>query len=70
MWGQCKWEGQPPVDCEVGLMCVVQNDYYGQCLAMEAGLWEQCGGKDWPQPGQCREGTCTFVNEYYSQCMP
>lgn len=33
-WGQCsglRWTG--PTCCQPGLTCVVQNEYYGQCLA-------------------------------------
>ncbi|TQN67425.1 Exoglucanase 1 [Colletotrichum shisoi] len=32
--------------------------------------WGQCGGKEWPGPFACVAGsTCTFVNEWYSQCL-
>ncbi|GKT54559.1 exoglucanase type C precursor [Colletotrichum tofieldiae] len=32
--------------------------------------WGQCGGKEWAGPFACVAGsTCTFVNEWYSQCI-
>ncbi|KAL2265895.1 hypothetical protein VTJ83DRAFT_5247 [Remersonia thermophila] len=34
-------------------------------------LWGQCGGRGWNGPTSCVDGaTCTFVNEWYSQCLP
>lgn len=32
--------------------------------------WGQCGGNDWTGPKSCvAPFTCTFVNEWYSQCL-
>ncbi|KAI1813887.1 glycosyl hydrolase family 62-domain-containing protein [Poronia punctata] len=33
-----------------------------------AGLYDQCGGKDWKGPTCCSSGKCTFGNDWYSQC--
>jgi cellulose 1,4-beta-cellobiosidase len=34
-------------------------------------VYGQCGGKSWTGATTCVSGsTCTFVNDYYSQCMP
>ncbi|CAF1039532.1 unnamed protein product [Adineta steineri] len=36
-----------------------------------AALYGQCGGKEWTGSTQCCSGsTCTFGNDYYSQCLP
>jgi len=33
--------------------------------------WGQCGGSGWPGPFTCVTGTvCTFMNPFYSQCLP
>ncbi|KAI1109126.1 carbohydrate-binding module family 1 protein [Nemania sp. NC0429] len=33
--------------------------------------WGQCGGVTWSGPFTCVAGyTCTFLNDYYSQCVP
>ncbi|KAI8799501.1 hypothetical protein BJ742DRAFT_845715 [Cladochytrium replicatum] len=38
----------------------------GSCSAK----WGQCGGKGWSGPTCCQSGsTCTFSNDYYSQCI-
>jgi cellulose 1,4-beta-cellobiosidase len=34
-----------------------------------AGKYEQCGGNNWTGPTTCSEGTCTALNEWYSQCL-
>ena len=32
--------------------------------------WQQCGGQNWKGPTQCVAGsTCTFNNQWYSQCL-
>ncbi|THU95340.1 glycoside hydrolase [Dendrothele bispora CBS 962.96] len=37
----------------------------------QAGEWQQCGGQRWSGASSCISGwTCTFSNEYYSQCLP
>ncbi|KAL4266451.1 Beta-xylanase [Pleurotus pulmonarius] len=34
-------------------------------------VWGQCGGIGWTGSGTCDAGsTCTFSNDYYSQCLP
>lgn len=33
-----------------------------------AALYGQCGGTGWTGPTTCAQGTCTYVNAYYSQC--
>jgi lytic cellulose monooxygenase (C1-hydroxylating) len=33
--------------------------------------YEQCGGKNWTGPTQCKRfNSCEYFNEYYSQCRP
>ncbi|KAI0156361.1 glycosyl hydrolase family 61-domain-containing protein [Xylariaceae sp. FL1272] len=32
-------------------------------------LYGQCGGLGWTGPTTCASGTCTYANEYYSQCL-
>ncbi|KAJ7126332.1 glycoside hydrolase superfamily [Mycena epipterygia] len=33
--------------------------------------WGQCGGEGWAGPTTCVAGTtCTFMNDFYSQCLP
>lgn len=33
-----------------------------------AALYGQCGGTGWTGQTTCAQGTCTFLNDYYSQC--
>jgi hypothetical protein len=67
-WQQCKWIDKT-ASCDSGLTCVVQNDYYGQCIKKQADLWGQCGGYGWT--GTCVSGaTCQKKDDYYSQCVP
>ncbi|KAI0466107.1 family 61 glycoside hydrolase [Xylaria cf. heliscus] len=35
-----------------------------------AALYGQCGGINWSGPTTCAQGTCTVLNDYYSQCIP
>lgn len=36
-----------------------------------AGVWRQCAGKHHAGPLCCADGTtCTYLNDYYSQCQP
>ncbi|KAJ2892908.1 endoglucanase [Zalerion maritima] len=37
----------------------------GDCATM----WGQCGGSGWTGPACCSEGTCTYSNDWYSQCV-
>lgn len=40
-------------------------------VAAQSALWGQCGGKEWSGAKTCVSGTtCSFVNDYYSQCVP
>ncbi|KAK6533632.1 hypothetical protein TWF694_002567 [Orbilia ellipsospora] len=32
-------------------------------------LYGQCGGATWTGPTTCAQGTCTYSNPYYSQCL-
>ncbi|KAG9041219.1 hypothetical protein FS837_012545 [Tulasnella sp. UAMH 9824] len=32
-------------------------------------LYGQCGGTGWTGPTVCAQGTCTYSNAYYSQCL-
>ncbi|KAK6532755.1 hypothetical protein TWF281_006932 [Arthrobotrys megalospora] len=32
-------------------------------------LYGQCGGANWTGPTTCAQGTCTYSNPYYSQCL-
>jgi hypothetical protein len=67
-WQQCKWIDKT-ASCDSGLTCVVQNDYYGQCIKSVANLWGQCGGYGWT--GSCVSGAaCQKKDDYYSQCVP
>ncbi|KAF3929209.1 Endoglucanase-4 [Arthrobotrys entomopaga] len=34
-----------------------------------APLYGQCGGSGWTGPTTCAQGTCTYSNAYYSQCI-
>ncbi|KAK6544418.1 hypothetical protein TWF694_001113 [Orbilia ellipsospora] len=34
-----------------------------------APLYGQCGGAGWTGPTTCAQGTCTYSNAYYSQCI-
>ncbi|KAF8306712.1 hypothetical protein DL93DRAFT_2088538 [Clavulina sp. PMI_390] len=34
-----------------------------------APLYGQCGGIGWTGPTTCAQGTCTYSNAYYSQCI-
>lgn len=37
----------------------------------QGGPWSQCGGNGWTGPTTCVSGyTCTFSNDWYSQCIP
>ena len=39
--------------------------------AAQSGAWGQCGGIGWSGPTTCISGyTCTFQNDWYSQCLP
>jgi len=41
----------------------------GACQPSSA--FGQCGGSEWNGSTECAEGaSCTFVNEWYSQCLP
>lgn len=67
-WGQCQYIDKA-YSCQAGLICAVQNQYYGQCVKAVADKWGQCGGKNWQ--GSCVSGsTCVYQNDYYSQCVP
>ncbi|KAI0401732.1 family 61 glycoside hydrolase [Xylaria palmicola] len=35
-----------------------------------APLYGQCGGVNWTGAKTCAQGTCTVLNDYYSQCVP
>ncbi|RXW15205.1 hypothetical protein EST38_g10649 [Candolleomyces aberdarensis] len=35
-----------------------------------AALYGQCGGSGWSGPTTCSQGTCTKLNDWYSQCTP
>ncbi|KAL2672358.1 Endoglucanase gh5-1 [[Neocosmospora] mangrovei] len=42
----------------------------GLALAQN-GAWQQCGGQNWSGSTTCISGyTCSFINDYYSQCVP
>ncbi|KAF7310068.1 Glycoside hydrolase family 3 protein [Mycena indigotica] len=41
-----------------------------QQAAAQAILWGQCGGQGWTGPTTCSQGVCTYMNAYYSQCIP
>ncbi|RVD84282.1 uncharacterized protein DFL_006043 [Arthrobotrys flagrans] len=34
-----------------------------------APLYGQCGGQGWTGPTTCASGTCTYSNDWYSQCL-
>ena len=41
------------------------------CTEGCSAVWGQCGGTGWNGPSSCCTGsTCTFLNPYYSQCLP
>ncbi|KAI3329759.1 glycosyl hydrolase family 61-domain-containing protein [Ustulina deusta] len=35
-----------------------------------ASLYGQCGGINWTGATTCAQGTCTYLNDYYYQCIP
>ncbi|KAJ3055937.1 hypothetical protein HK097_008646 [Rhizophlyctis rosea] len=40
-------------------------------VAGQQQAWQQCGGRGWSGGTTCVSGyTCTFSNDYYSQCIP
>ncbi|KAG8724647.1 hypothetical protein FRC09_016192 [Ceratobasidium sp. 395] len=40
-------------------------------VSAQQGAWAQCGGKGWTGGTTCVSGyTCTYSNDYYSQCLP
>ncbi|KAK3329869.1 putative cellulase precursor [Apodospora peruviana] len=40
-------------------------------IAAQSGAWQQCGGKGWSGATTCVSGyTCTYSNDWYSQCLP
>ena len=74
VYRQCdglKWTG--PKECRGKNECTRVNDYFWMCSpSKDAGcseLWAPCGGRE-IQPTCCVEGTtCTFINEWFSQCL-
>lgn len=34
-----------------------------------AAMWGQCGGSGFTGPTCCAQGTCTYSNQWYSQCL-
>jgi hypothetical protein len=72
--GGINWTGA--TCCETGFSCIVQNDYYSQCLEDTDNLgcqpfYQQCGGNGFTGTTCCKTGsTCQVVNEYYHQCLP
>ncbi|KAG6003090.1 hypothetical protein E4U21_002393 [Claviceps maximensis] len=44
---------------------------FAAAVFAQAGPYERCGGKGWSGATTCVAGfTCTFSNDYYSQCAP
>ncbi|KAI0266979.1 hypothetical protein BC834DRAFT_822803 [Gloeopeniophorella convolvens] len=44
---------------------------FAGAVSAQSGAWAQCGGVEWSGSTTCVSGyTCTFNNEYYSQCIP
>ncbi|ORX86678.1 hypothetical protein BCR32DRAFT_289867 [Anaeromyces robustus] len=41
------------------------NNNSGSCAAQ----WAQCGGINYSGPTRCCQGSCNFVNDWYSQCV-
>jgi hypothetical protein len=40
-------------------------------VSAQAAPWGQCGGNGWTGPTTCQSGsTCTYSNDWYSQCIP
>ncbi|KAJ3044684.1 hypothetical protein HDV00_001088 [Rhizophlyctis rosea] len=40
-------------------------------VAAQSGAWQQCGGNNFSGSKTCVSGyTCSFINEWYSQCVP
>ncbi|KAH9474645.1 4-O-methyl-glucuronoyl methylesterase [Psilocybe cubensis] len=45
--------------------------FAGTALSQTAPSYGQCGGTGWSGPTTCPSGwTCTFSNQWYSQCLP
>ena len=36
----------------------------------QSALYGQCGGINWTGAKSCSSGVCTYVNDWYSQCLP
>lgn len=44
---------------------------FGCAAVAQQQAWGQCGGIGWSGPSTCVSGyTCSFLNDYYSQCVP
>ena len=81
-WDQCGGQSfSGPTCCPAGDSCVVNNQYYSQCLPSKQCMnaqWAQCGGTDpktqqpWPANKTCcpENFVCEKQNPYYSQCNP
>ncbi|KAK8017390.1 cellulase [Apiospora rasikravindrae] len=50
---------------------VLSSTFAGAALAAANGPYAQCGGNGWAGESTCVDGyTCTFSNDWYSQCLP
>ncbi|KAF6815221.1 Endo-1,4-beta-xylanase 1-like protein 1 [Colletotrichum sojae] len=65
---------RPPVTTTVRSSTLVTSSRAATTTSAGSGpespRWGQCGGQSWTGPTRCVSGsTCTFVNEWYSQCL-
>ena len=49
---------------------VVSNPSPAAGSGSTAAILTQCGGEGWAGPTICASGTCTFANQWFSQCLP
>lgn len=50
---------------------ILSSTFAGAALAAANGPYAQCGGNGWAGESTCVDGyTCTFSNDWYSQCLP
>ncbi|KAG9028969.1 hypothetical protein FS837_003677 [Tulasnella sp. UAMH 9824] len=54
---------------KITLFAVISASIIGGAYAGSP-LWGQCGGSGWTGATTCDVGVCTYLNYWYSQCLP
>ena len=86
IWASCGGLNHDgPTCCEEGSKCVVQNEFFSQCVplvpsgspSVPTGVngcslaYNACGGDGYEGPECCEPGsTCEVMNEFFSMCKP